>query len=240
MKQDIICIDLGGINSYLVKSEEGFLLVDTGGHITMDKVFTNRLEKLKEELDKAGVNEDNLKLIILTHGHNDHAANAAYLRELYHTKIAMHPLDAEQVEKPDMDKMMSSFQYRSVALTLLFKILKKKITKINQKTIDDFTPFTPDILLGDGDELSQYGFDVKIIHIPGHTQGSIGLLTGEGELICGDILANMKKPGKAPNAEDFQTLDKSIQKISNLKVVKLYPGHGKPFDAKEVFYGKNK
>lgn len=236
MKQDIIYIDLDGTNSYLLKTEEGFLLVDTGGHITMDKVFTNRLELLKGELDKAGVNEDNLKLIVLTHGHNDHVANATYLRELYHTKIAMHPLDIKQVEKLDMNIMMSSFRYQSIALTLLFKILKKMITKINQKTIDDFTAFSPDILLEEGDELSQYGFDAKIIHIPGHTQGSIGLLTGEGDFICGDVLENMKKPAKAPNAEDFQALDKSIEKIRNLNAVKIYPGHGKPFGAEEVFH----
>lgn len=234
MKQELMHIDLNGVNSYLLKSEDGFILVDTGGHLTLDKKFTNRRDKLQQELEKAGVKPGNLKLIILTHGHNDHVANAAYLKELYQTKIAMHAGDVELVQKLDMEKMMRSFHYQSFALNLILKIMKKQIIKINQKCIDEFTEFKPDILLKDGDDLSEYGFDAKIIHIPGHTEGSIGILVDGDKLICSDNFANIKKPSKAPNADDFNRLEECNKKIMSLKLTKLYPGHGKPFVATEI------
>ena len=44
-KNTIITIDLGGVNSYLLTVENGFVLVDTGGHLTMDKIIDNRRSK---------------------------------------------------------------------------------------------------------------------------------------------------------------------------------------------------
>ena len=82
----IIRIDLNGVNSYLAKYENGFILFDTGGHIVMDQQFTNRRELLLQGLEKAGCTADSLKLIVLTHGDNDHSCNAAYLREHFNTQ----------------------------------------------------------------------------------------------------------------------------------------------------------
>ena len=47
--------------------------------------------------------------------------------------------------------------------------------------------FTPDLYIEDGDDLSEYGFDAIILYIPGHSKGSIGILTADGDLICGEI-----------------------------------------------------
>jgi hydroxyacylglutathione hydrolase len=44
MKMEIIQIDLKSVNCYLGKQEDSFILFDTGGHIIMDKEFTNRRE----------------------------------------------------------------------------------------------------------------------------------------------------------------------------------------------------
>lgn len=90
MKQEIIRINLNGVNCYLGKSEEGFVLFDTGGPLILDKRFTNRRDELEDQLMKAGCKPGNLKAIIITHGDNDHVGNAAYLQEKYKTVIAMH------------------------------------------------------------------------------------------------------------------------------------------------------
>ena len=68
MGEEIIRIDLDGVNSYLVKSNDCFVLFDTGGPLFKDKYFTDRRDELQRELDKAGCNQDNLKLLVLTHG----------------------------------------------------------------------------------------------------------------------------------------------------------------------------
>ncbi len=182
---EIIRIDLNGVNSYLAKSESGFVLFDTGGHMVMDKIFTNRLAALQQELEAAGCTEHTLKLIVLTHGDNDHACNAAYLRQRYNAKIAMHISDSELVENPSLRKWMESFRYHSVVYKIIFALMNKTITKVTQKTLEDFEAFSPDILLNDGFDLSEYGLEATVIHLPGHTAGSIGILTKAGDLIAG-------------------------------------------------------
>jgi hydroxyacylglutathione hydrolase len=102
MMSEIRRIDLNGVNSYLVKCANNFLLFDTGGHMAMDRQFSNRRDLLLKELEAAGCTEDNLELIVLTHGDNDHSCNAAYLRERFKTKIAINGCDRELVENPTL------------------------------------------------------------------------------------------------------------------------------------------
>lgn len=234
MTDNIIRIDLNGVNCYLLKGESGFVLVDTGGHLVTDKQFTNRRDLLLKKFEAIGCKECNLNLIVLTHGDNDHACNAKYLRERYHAKIALHEDDLKLVEKPALHEWMNSFQYRSFAYKLIFRVLGKTITNVMQKTIEDFESFAPDILLEDGFDLSAYGIDATVIHLPGHTKGSIAILTKGGDLIAGDTFVNNKKPSPAPNAIDFKQLSSSIQKLRNYAIETIYPGHGDPFGFKEI------
>lgn len=231
---NIIRIDLNGVNCYLAKSESGFILFDTGGHLIMDKQFTNRCDDLQKELGKAGCSETNLNLVVLTHGDNDHACNAAYIRKRYNTKIAMHGGDQELVENPSLDKWMESFRYHSLGYRIVFRLLKNTITKVTKKTIDDFSPFTPDIILYDGYDLSEFGLEAEVIHMPGHTKGSIAILTKTRDLIAGDTFSNNKKPSIAANADDFEQLSKSVKKIKQYNIKTVYPGHGTPFEYKKL------
>jgi glyoxylase-like metal-dependent hydrolase (beta-lactamase superfamily II) len=229
MKQEIIRIDLGGVNCYLLKSDNGFILVDTGGHLVLDKEFTDRCSLLEQALEKAGCNSHNLHLIILTHGDNDHVCNVSFVKDKYKAKIVMHKNDCHLVESPTIADYMNSFQYRSLVYKVVFKIMRGTIHKVAVKTIDDFKRFSPDILI-DGDfQLSDYGFEGEILHIPGHTAGSIGILTKDDEFIAGDVFINIKKPEIAPNACDFKLLSDSVNKLKAHKINMVYPGHGEPF-----------
>ena len=233
MNQEIIQIGLGGVNCYLGKQGDIFILFDTGGPIVMDKKITNRRELLEMELEKAGCTTDNLKLVVLTHGDNDHVANAKLIKEKYNAKIAMHSADVNLVENPSLEKVMESFQYKSLIYRIVFRLIKKKIQKVTQKILKYYEGFKPDIFIKDGDSLIQYGFDAKIIHVPGHTPGSIAILTANGDLVVGDTFTNNKKPQAAPNAIDFRALDKSIERLCSMNVKIVYPGHGKSFELNE-------
>lgn len=50
--------------------------------------------------------------------------------------------------------------------------------------------FVPDVYVDDGDELSAYGLSARVLHLPGHSSGSIGILTARGDLFCGDLVEN--------------------------------------------------
>lgn len=229
---EVMRIDLGAVNCYLGKTQDGFILFDTGGYTIFDRQFTNRRERLIAELGKVGCRPEHLKLIVLTHGDFDHTANAAYLRDKYEVPVAMHVGDLRLTQDLSLETLMASVdldQYRSFMVKAFLRLMKKRVKEIIEDVADDFERFEPDVLIDEGFELKEYGFDGVVLHLPGHTDGSIGVLTSDRALICGDTLTNVFKPDKAPNAADFKKLEESVQRIKHLNINLIYPGHGKPF-----------
>ena len=85
---------LGRVNCYLVKTDAGYVLIDTG--------VSNQRAALEQELINAGCQPGNLKLIVLTHGDFDHTGNAAYLRQKFSAPLALPPDDFGMIERGDM------------------------------------------------------------------------------------------------------------------------------------------
>ena len=210
---------LGHVNCYLIETDIGYILIDTG--------CSNRRTNLEKELESAGSKPGNLKLIVLTHGDFDHTGNAAYLREKYGTKIAMHYDDSGMVEHGDMfwNRKKPNILIRMMT-PILFRFGKSK-------------RFKPDLFVGDGYNLSEYGLDARVLHIPGHSKGSIGILTAGGDLFCGDLLANIDKPDLWSIIDDSTVANASVEKLKRLEVETVYPGHGKPFPM-ELFIKNNR
>ncbi len=68
-----------------------------------------------------------------------------------------------------------------------------------------------------------------MIWIPGHSKGSIGVLTASGDLFCGDLLENTKQPAQNSIMDDGAACEDSIKKLAALSIGTVYPGHGAPF-----------
>lgn len=213
MTQGIKTINLGGVNCYLVKAGDSYLLIDTG--------FSSKRAYLEKELKSAGVMPGNLALIILTHGDSDHADNSAYLREKYGAKITMHIGDSGMVENGDMSWNRKS---KPDKISITFRISTMIFSGLNKP--GNFNTFKPDFYIEDGQGLSEYGFCAEVLHLPGHSKGSIGILATSGELFCGDLFYNFAGFNYIDDLADFKA---SINKLMNLKIEKIYPGHGKPF-----------
>jgi glyoxylase-like metal-dependent hydrolase (beta-lactamase superfamily II) len=83
-------------------------------------------------------------------------------------------------------------------------------------------------LLEEGQNLAEYGFDAEILYTPGHSIGSISVLTGDGYLVCGDMFSNAW-------GRILQSTDKAgLKRLRELEVETLYPGHGSPFSMERV------
>jgi hydroxyacylglutathione hydrolase len=200
---------LGTVNCYLIEADAGFVLIDTGA--------SNQRAELERELAGAGCKPGDLALIVLTHGDFDHTGNAAYLREKFGTKIAMHKDDFGMAEHGDM------FWNRSSGNSL-FRLLSPVLFRFSKSH-----RFRPDFYLEDGDGLSEYGVDAQVLSIPGHSKGSIGILTAGGDLFCGDLLENVKRPATNSIMDDPAAGEASLEKLHGLEIKIVYPGHGKPF-----------
>ena len=78
--------------------------------------------------------------------------------------------------------------------------------------------------------LSSYGINAKIVELPGHTNGSIGVDVDNKYLIAGDALDNWIRPGVGHLYYDFDAIRGSAEKIRKLGDRIIYYGHGKPTD----------
>jgi hydroxyacylglutathione hydrolase len=197
------------VNCYLVKTGDGYILIDTG--------TSQKRGFIEKELENAGCHPGNLNLIVLTHGDPDHAGNCAYLCQKFGTKSAMHPDDVGMVEHGDMLWNRSKSNILIMTVSKWFFSLRPS------------DRFTPDITIEEGDDLTGHGFEASVIHIPGHSKGSIGLLTGDGDLFCGDLLGNINQPDFWSVMDDPETANASAAKLKTLEITTVYPGHGRPF-----------
>jgi glyoxylase-like metal-dependent hydrolase (beta-lactamase superfamily II) len=214
MSKGIKIIDVGGVNCYLLEADDGFVLIDTG--FSAKRMFLD--EVLKKALNKPGEVPKKLKFVILTHGDSDHAGNCKFLRENYDAKIAMHFEDSKMVENGDMSWNRKS---KPDKISFTFRLFTLAFGKNSI-----FDTFQPDIYLQDGQNLAEFGLSAKVMYLPGHSKGSIGVLTNEGDLFCGDLIYNFAGFSYIDNLEDFK---ESINKLKELDINTLYPGHGKPF-----------
>jgi glyoxylase-like metal-dependent hydrolase (beta-lactamase superfamily II) len=205
---------LGRVNCYLLKTEAGYVLIDTG--------VSSQRAVLEKELLNARCQPGNLKLIILTHGDFDHTGNAAYFRQRFNAPLAMHPADFDMIACGNM------FASRSNG-NPIFKALAPVMFRFGKSS-----RVTPDLKLTEEFDLLIYGLDAKVISLPGHSRGSIGILISDGDCFVGDLLENTKKPALNSIMDDRIAALASVEKLKGLNVKTIYPGHGAPFQLSEL------
>ena len=200
---------LGSVNYYIVETGGGFFLIDTGA--------SNRRNEVERALGDAGCKAGDLKLIILTHGDFDHTGNAAYLRGKFGARIAMHRDDAGMLERGDIfwNRKSGNLLIRAVASSL-FRFSRSERC-------------SPDLHLDEGDSLSAYGLDATALHVPGHSKGSIAILTADGSLFSGDLLLYKDRPVLNSIIDDRAAAQASFERLRSLKPNTVYPGHGESF-----------
>ena len=200
---------MGWANSYLLPSAHGFVLIDTGG--------AGARRALLQALAQGGCGQGSLRLILLTHGDFDHTGNAGYLRVAFGAPIAMHREDAAMGERGDMFAGRKQPNSLVRALVPLFTGFGKS------------ERFAPDLCFDEGDDLSRYGLEATVLWLPGHSHGSIGVLTAGGQLFCGDLLENTKGPALNSLMDDRAAGQASVERLRAMAVGTVYPGHGEPF-----------
>lgn len=200
--QRIVC---GNVNCFLISNGENAVLVDTG--------FKKYREKVLDACRPYQV-----RLLVLTHGHMDHVQNAAYLSQALHCPIAMHKADLPLLA----DNMVQPLSASSILgqIVLFFSVKSFKL--------DGIPIFSPKVFLEDGDSLDSCGISAKVVGLPGHTDGSIGLDVEGGGLIVGDALMNMFYPTVSMLYHDRNAMLESAEKISRLGERTIYFGHGRP------------
>lgn len=198
-------ITYGNVNCFLIESNGKSILVDTGR------------EKYREKILEECSYYD-MQLIILTHGHVDHIQNAAFLADALNIPIAICKKDLELINNNMIQPLSSEGILGKIILYASLQSMRK----------DKIQKFIPTIFLKEGDTLEEYGIKAKIIELPGHTNGSIGIDVEGESLMVGDALMNMFYPTVSMLYTDNDCMIKSACKISGLGDRMIYFGHGQP------------
>lgn len=215
--QNVYQISKKGTNFYLIEENNQFLMVDSG--------TPNQSKNIEKVLLKNNINPKDIKYIIITHAHYDHAGNAKYFKDKYNTKII--------IGKDDEEMLIN--QGEDLHLCPTNTLAKIGYSSTHKKR---FESFTPDLFINKEFDLKDIGFTGRIFPLAGHTPGSLIIETDEqifvGDLIRGSLLKS-SKPKRHFYICDLEDNNQDIQEIYNLSKNKnWFVGHGGPLNRKSI------
>ncbi|OGB24479.1 MAG: MBL fold metallo-hydrolase [Burkholderiales bacterium RIFCSPLOWO2_02_FULL_57_36] len=220
----ISILPFGLVNAHIVSTSSGCILVDTG--------LPGSEGKIGKALSALGLTFKDIKLIIVTHAHVDHAGGAALMRELSGAPILAHAGDAKYFR-------------REAAMTFCTTGWFGRLFIKTNLMLEPYVGFEPDILLNGNDalDLKPYGVEGIVRHTPGHTAGSISILLASNEALVGDLIASgillgglimTNKAKRPPFEDDALTVAAELRGMVGTGMTKFFMGHGGPLDASEV------
>lgn len=157
-------------------------------------------EAFLEFLEKRDLKKENLKYILLTHGHFDHITGADEIRDISGAPLCVHEADSDFLTT---DKNAYKYFFR-----------------------EDLIMRPAEIILCDGDVLTLGKSEIKVVSTPGHTEGSVCFFVGDN-IYTGDTLFD-RSIGRTDLVGGNQAkLEESLRKLISLdRDYNIYPGHG--------------
>lgn len=127
--------------AHLIDTGDGLLLIDAGN--------CGAVHLLIHAIWKMGFNPENVKWLILSHAHVDHFGAAAFMKNMFGTKIYLGVRDGQMLQETPELTFIQGCPDLSAEL------------------------FTPDVLIHDGDVFTFGSVTMSFREVPGHTAGCI-------------------------------------------------------------------
>ncbi len=213
----------GAANAHIVTTENGVLVVDAGMPHTAFRIVG--------KIRALGYAPHDVRLIVVTHGHIDHAGGARSLQRATGAPIALHRADMPLVATRKL-KMPPG---RTATVDAIGRVIRAFGWAVPLET------FSPDVCVEDGQSLREFGFEARVVHTPGHTDGSVSVLFDDGVLFVGDAILNLIRVSFPLWWENAAATLASACKIQSLQPRVCYSGHGRAFgpDQLDAFVGKH-
>jgi glyoxylase-like metal-dependent hydrolase (beta-lactamase superfamily II) len=207
-------LKMGMVNSFLLKTDDGLLLVDAG--------WPNKTEKIFAAVRESGHNPKDIRHLVLTHGHIDHAGSAAEVRRRTGARTYAHAIDLELISKGEAERPGTTVTPGFIPAIAYLLFIKPGGTKYESFPIDQ--------VLKHGEALPMAD-DIEVIHSPGHCAGHVALLLRpDGVLIAGDICSNIMGLSYSVLNEDISLARQTILRVADYPFERAVFGHGKPLE----------
>jgi glyoxylase-like metal-dependent hydrolase (beta-lactamase superfamily II) len=208
-----------GAQLHLIKPVFGQVYVwQEGSQLTMvDTGIPGSQDDLASAFAELGFHRGDLRRVVLTHAHEDHAGSAAAIRRWGDVEVLAHREDAGIVRGERVRT--------GPILTAAERPLYERVAT----AIPSIPPCPVDTELADGDTI-EFGGGAHVIATPGHTDGSIAVwLPTTGVLFTGDIVANGTSGLMlGPFNTDRAQARKSVVRLAQAPAQTVCFGHGDP------------
>jgi hydroxyacylglutathione hydrolase len=211
---------IGRVSNAFLLTGQRSVLVDAGA--------PGEIESLLAGLHDNGVSPGDLSLLVMSHGHADHAGAAKVLADAG-VPIMIGAPDAHLLQRGTVRDLPVTGP-AGAALRPFIRRMRAQ-------------PVNPQIQITGPTDLMEYGVDATVVPVAGHTPGSSVVVLANGDAIVGDLLRAGFGLGRVRSgyplrhyfAEDDHGVRRGLQQVLDRDPTRLYVGHGGPVvDAAEV------
>lgn len=218
-------------NAYVIEGNRGSILVDCGWD------SSEAIWAFREELRVERLSFEDINWVVVTHVHPDHLGLAAKLRELCGARIIMHGADAELIRSRYVD--YQGLVDATGAMLQAEGVPEDEACEMREASVwaaQFVTAVEPDVIVEDGDTVSNGTFQLEVLHTPGHTPGHICLYDPrKRRLFCGDavLFETIPHVGLNPQsgANPIGDYIQSLEYLGEKSVSFVFPGHGPVFNS---------
>ena len=193
-------------NIYMIDTGDGCIVVDSGGGLEP--------ERIKVQVEKSGFKMSDIKILICTHYHVDHAGGAYYFAEQCGCKVYAPELEAACIRDGDEDANYTT--------------ISKQKGMVDPNYVFHAVPCCEG--LKDGDEITLGNVTLKAIMVRGHSiQDMIvyGVIDGKKCMFVGDyVFCNGEVFLQPCPGCDLPDYAKFMNMLNEYEVDSLFPGHG--------------
>lgn len=204
-----------------------YLLEESGEVTIIDAAMPGFYDDVPRELAAMGRTIEDVRAVVLTHGHSDHLGFAERIRTERDLLVWIHEADAALARGEDNpDNPMGKIKFGPL---LGFLWLGLRNGGLKRPIVEEVSTY------GDGATLDVPG-NPRVILVPGHTPGSAALhVPAVDALFVGDALATysvtdgVHGPRIAPFTADRRQALESLSRLEELSADFVLPGHGEPW-----------
>jgi glyoxylase-like metal-dependent hydrolase (beta-lactamase superfamily II) len=189
------------------------VLADADGVVLLDTGFPGDAKRIRRVMHDLGLGAKDVRAILLTHGHIDHAGNVVELKAWTGAPVYAHASEQQHID--------GVFPYSGLARVCgVLESVGRAATHYKAGRIDE--------LIKDGDELPFWG-GLRVVHLPGHTLGHCGFYSAKQDLLfSGDLWVRFLMRTQASPAifsDDVALVPASMLKARAIGAHWIVPGH---------------